>query len=126
MEPRIQYAKTSDGVSIAYAVFGDGPPIIFTSPVFGGLHLYSSGVIPLDSEGTSILHPPRSYWFIRNGWHLKGALNHRLKSYDSRQPEGIHPERRLYPSRLSAALLLCVVQRPAIRRDLFNETGLCE
>jgi hypothetical protein len=24
MEPRIQYAKTSDGVSIAYAVFGEG------------------------------------------------------------------------------------------------------
>ena len=28
MEPRIQYAKTSDGVNIAYAVFGDGPPIV--------------------------------------------------------------------------------------------------
>ncbi len=25
MEPRIQYAKTSDGVNIAYAVLGDGP-----------------------------------------------------------------------------------------------------
>jgi len=28
MEPRIQYAKTSDGVSIAYAVAGDGPPLV--------------------------------------------------------------------------------------------------
>ena len=28
MEPRIQYAKTSDGVSIAYYVIGDGPPLI--------------------------------------------------------------------------------------------------
>jgi class 3 adenylate cyclase len=27
-EPRIQYAKTSDGVSIAYAVVGEGPPLI--------------------------------------------------------------------------------------------------
>jgi len=25
MEPRIQYAKTSDGVSIDYAVLGGGP-----------------------------------------------------------------------------------------------------
>ena len=29
MEPRIQYAKTEDGVSIAYAVFGEGEPLVF-------------------------------------------------------------------------------------------------
>jgi len=28
MEPRIQYAKTSDGVSIAYSVVGSGPPLV--------------------------------------------------------------------------------------------------
>ena len=28
MEPRIQYAKTSDGVSIAYATSGQGPPLV--------------------------------------------------------------------------------------------------
>jgi len=28
MEPRIQYAKTSDGVNIAYAEFGEGRPLI--------------------------------------------------------------------------------------------------
>jgi class 3 adenylate cyclase len=28
MEPRIQYAKASDGVSIAYAVLGDGVPLV--------------------------------------------------------------------------------------------------
>ena len=28
MEPRIQYAKTSDGVSIAYATEGEGPPLV--------------------------------------------------------------------------------------------------
>jgi class 3 adenylate cyclase/pimeloyl-ACP methyl ester carboxylesterase len=28
MEPRIQYAKTSDGVSIAFATAGDGPPLL--------------------------------------------------------------------------------------------------
>ena len=28
MEPRIQYAKTSDGVNIAYATTGQGPPLV--------------------------------------------------------------------------------------------------
>jgi hypothetical protein len=27
MEPRIQYAKTKDGVSIAFASMGEGPPL---------------------------------------------------------------------------------------------------
>jgi len=42
MEPRIQYAKTSDGVSIAYAVFGTGPPIVFPGSIWGNIHLYKS------------------------------------------------------------------------------------
>ena len=29
MEPRIQYAKTSDGVSIAWAEAGQGPTLLF-------------------------------------------------------------------------------------------------
>jgi class 3 adenylate cyclase len=29
MEPRIQYAKTTDGVSIAFAVAGEGPPLVY-------------------------------------------------------------------------------------------------
>ncbi len=29
MEPRIQYAKTTDGVSIAFWVAGRGPPIVW-------------------------------------------------------------------------------------------------
>jgi class 3 adenylate cyclase/pimeloyl-ACP methyl ester carboxylesterase len=41
MEPRIQYAKTSDGVNIAYAVFGDGPPIVYVGGPFGELDLYT-------------------------------------------------------------------------------------
>ena len=28
MEPRIQYAKTADGVNIAYSVMGEGPPLV--------------------------------------------------------------------------------------------------
>ena len=29
MEPRIQYAKTSDGVDIAYWTMGEGPPLVY-------------------------------------------------------------------------------------------------
>jgi class 3 adenylate cyclase len=44
MEPRIQYAKTSDGVNIAYAVLGSGPAIVFPSAIWGNVHLYKSAV----------------------------------------------------------------------------------
>ncbi len=37
MEPRIQYAKTSDGVSIAFASMGEGPPLV-RMPVPGIAH----------------------------------------------------------------------------------------
>ncbi len=30
MEPQIQYAKTSDGVSIAYSTVGEGMPLVCT------------------------------------------------------------------------------------------------
>lgn len=33
MEPRVQYAKTSDGVSIAFSVNGSGVPVLFSFPV---------------------------------------------------------------------------------------------
>ena len=38
MEPRIQYAQTKDGVSIAFWTLGDGIPIVRT-PAFGWSHL---------------------------------------------------------------------------------------
>jgi len=43
MEPRIQYAKTSDGVNIAFTVLGEGMPMVLTSSSWGGVHLYTSG-----------------------------------------------------------------------------------
>ena len=46
MEPRIQYAKTSDGVNIAYAVFGAGPAVVFSSLLFGNLHMYKNAPGP--------------------------------------------------------------------------------
>jgi class 3 adenylate cyclase len=42
MEPRIQYAKASDGVSIAYATLGEGPPIVFATRVWGDIHVYTA------------------------------------------------------------------------------------
>src|SRR3972149_1604749 len=33
MEPRIQYAQTKDGVSIAYSVVGSGPPLVRVTSV---------------------------------------------------------------------------------------------
>ncbi|HEY7269442.1 MAG TPA: adenylate/guanylate cyclase domain-containing protein [Dehalococcoidia bacterium] len=36
MEPRIQYARTSDGVRIAFTTFGAGPPVVFTPPAAFG------------------------------------------------------------------------------------------
>jgi len=38
METRVQYAKTSDGVDIAFAVHGDGPPLVF-APNLANMHL---------------------------------------------------------------------------------------
>ena len=40
MEPRIQYAKTSDGVSIAFSVVGDGAPLIIVpNPPWSNIQL---------------------------------------------------------------------------------------
>jgi class 3 adenylate cyclase len=40
MEPRIQYAKTADGVSIAFATTGEGPPLVFvTQPLVSHVQL---------------------------------------------------------------------------------------
>jgi class 3 adenylate cyclase len=52
MEPRIQYVKTSDGVNIAYAVVGSGPPLVFAATIWGTLHMAQAGI---DSGG---------YWTI--------------------------------------------------------------
>ena len=40
MEPRIQYAKTADGVSIAYWTLGEGPPVVWIqTPPFSHIQL---------------------------------------------------------------------------------------
>jgi len=39
MEPQIRYAKTSDGVNIAYFTMGEGPPLVHLPPPFPHLQL---------------------------------------------------------------------------------------
>ncbi|MDO8616686.1 MAG: adenylate/guanylate cyclase domain-containing protein [Dehalococcoidia bacterium] len=39
MEPRIQYAKTSDGISIAFWTLGEGEPLVHIAPAFSHLQL---------------------------------------------------------------------------------------
>ncbi len=65
-EPRIQYAKTSDGVSIAYWTLGEGPPLIFILP-------------------TPFSHIQREWeWpLLRRGYETL-ALKRRLVRYDGR------------------------------------------
>ena len=41
MEPRIRYAKTSDGVSIACAVIGKGRPLVLVPALWGDLAMYA-------------------------------------------------------------------------------------
>ena len=36
MDPQIQYAKTEDGVNIAYYVMGEGEPLMYTPHSLGG------------------------------------------------------------------------------------------
>ena len=48
-EPRIQYARTSDGVNIAYAVIGSGPAIVFPSTIWGNVHGYMTGATAINN-----------------------------------------------------------------------------
>ncbi len=68
MEPQVQYAKTSDGVNIAFSSMGEGPPLVFV-PTPGYSHVQRGWVmfpnifppltrtfrlIPYDARGTSL------------------------------------------------------------------------
>jgi class 3 adenylate cyclase len=44
MEPHIEYARTTDGVNVAYMVMGRGPAIVVASNIFGDLNSYGLGV----------------------------------------------------------------------------------
>ncbi len=46
MEPRIQYAQTSDGVSIAFCVMGEGMPLVFMVGPAAGAYFQAAHMIP--------------------------------------------------------------------------------
>src|SRR3989337_1350207 len=66
MEPRIQYAKTSDGVSIAFWTMGHGMPLVYMPP---GMFSH----IQLESQHPSTRH-----------WYEALAKGRRLVRYDGR------------------------------------------
>jgi len=66
MEPRIQYAKTTDGVSIAYSVAGEGKPYV-AMPILPWCNIEKSWQIPA----------------LRQRWE-KIAQKRQLLQYDSR------------------------------------------
>ena len=66
MEPRIQYAKTTDGVSIAYCVMGEGRPLVHAS-------------------GWPFCHLEAEWWVpTYRFWHERLAEKTRLVRYDTR------------------------------------------
>ncbi len=64
MQPRIQYAKTPDGVSIAYWTMGSGPPLIHMPPV-----VWSHIQLELENDE----------W---RGWHEVLSIHRTLVRYD--------------------------------------------
>ena len=64
MEPRIQYAKTADGVSIAYATQGEGPALVYlassaVSHVQRGLDMFPNIFPPMTTNFRLIRFDPR-------------------------------------------------------------------
>ena len=47
MEPRIQYTKTNDGVSIAYTSVGEGDPVVIAANIWGDMELALQHVGPI-------------------------------------------------------------------------------
>ena len=76
MEPRIQYAKTSDGVSIAYAEAGEGAPVLVISPAgFSHVELGWEAFAPV-MQGLATRF--RTLWFDHRGTGLSDRERDRL------------------------------------------------
>ena len=84
MEPRIQYAKTSDGVSIAYSTLGEGKRLVCL-PVLALSHLEMEWQIP-------------EVW----NWYERLAVGRMLIRYD---PRGFGLSQRDAPFSLDSARL---------------------
>jgi class 3 adenylate cyclase len=68
MEPQVQYAKTSDGVDIAFASMGEGPPLV-TLPLFAISHVQRlSAMFP--NVFQSLTRTFRLIWYDSRGTGL--------------------------------------------------------
>jgi len=68
MEPQIQYAKTSDGVNIAFTSMGEGPPLVRV-PVFGYSHVQRDwAMLPQVIQPLALTF--RSIWYDSRGTSL--------------------------------------------------------
>jgi class 3 adenylate cyclase/pimeloyl-ACP methyl ester carboxylesterase len=98
-EPRIQYAKTSDGVSIAYTILGSGDETLICAPnIWGDLQMYKS--MPV----------------IRAWWDPLAERGRRIFLYDSRNM-GASEHRDLdYSDESQQADLEAIVERAGVER----------
>ncbi len=73
MEPRIQYAKTSDGVNIAYCAEGEGPPLVACGVLFESFskdHLFpirSRAFQDIGQGRKMVRYDPRGVGFSQRG-----------------------------------------------------------
>jgi pimeloyl-ACP methyl ester carboxylesterase/DNA-binding CsgD family transcriptional regulator len=95
VEPQIQYAKTSDGINIAYYAIGDGTPLVSLTP---GSHLERQWQ-----------YPEQRAWFTRL------AANARLIRLDHRGT-GLSDRDTTYSLVLAPLDIEAVVRKEALRR----------
>ena len=108
MEPRIQYAKTSDGVSIAFWTMGDGEPPLIMSPPLGWSHI-----------SLELRVPELTRWYE----HL--ASRRRLVRYDPRN-QGLSDRNveRLSDAELASDIEAVIERLGRPQVDLFGFYGL--
>ncbi len=98
-EPRIQYAKTSDGVSIAFTVLGSGTEALVSAPnTWGDLHLYKA------------MPPYRAYF------DALADRGRRVVIYDSRDTGSSEHRDSDYSDRARLADLQAVLDRVGLDR----------
>ena len=82
MEPRIQYAKTEDGVSIAFTVLGSGPEtLVSATNTWGDLHMYKA--VSLYRTYFDVL-AARGYSLVLYDSRNMGSSEHRDSDYSDR------------------------------------------
>jgi pimeloyl-ACP methyl ester carboxylesterase len=101
--PTVQYARTGDGLNIAYAELGVGPSIVFASNIFGSLHFYQQALTRARNERQGRIRAGRRRTsstgplvdqLIQLGW---GVVLHDIRGMgsSSRSAEDLSLDRRV-------------------------------